>query len=121
MGDDAPFPGPEEATPNVLSPDVDPLNASLYTPADTVPPTVEGCTIKHEAENADNGEHSSDVLSRWGFALFLVMFLVFAALVITLVTLDQPLVIAVGVPAALSAVALGVLTRLAILARRRRG
>jgi hypothetical protein len=52
--------------------------------------------------------------------LYLVLFVVFAAVVVLLVAQGQSLIAAVGVPATLSAVALGVLTRLSGLARRRR-
>jgi hypothetical protein len=60
-------------------------------------------------------------LPGWWAALFLIMFLVFAALVVVLVAQGQNLALAVGVPATLSGVALAALTRLATLARRRRG
>lgn len=51
-------------------------------------------------------------------AVFLIVFLIFASIVLALVALGQNLAVAVGVPTSLSAVALGVLSKLGMLARR---
>lgn len=60
-----------------------------------------------------------EALPWWWVVLFLIMFVVFAGVVVVLVAQGQSLPIAVGVPATLSAVVLGALSRLAVLARRR--
>jgi len=64
--------------------------------------------------------HPTDRLP-WGqLVVFLIVFLIFASIVLGLVVLGQNLAVAVGVPASLSAVALTVLSQLGMLTRRNR-
>ena len=73
-----------------------------------------------EAKDAASPMHPTDRLP-WGqLVVFLIVFLIFASIVLGLVVLGQNLAVAVGVPASLSAVALTVLSQLGMLTRRNR-
>ncbi|MEV4364582.1 hypothetical protein [Nonomuraea sp. NPDC049625] len=82
----------------------------------TPPPALDTTT----AAGSEAGS-SSDPQWRWWFALFLITFILFTVVVLVLLAQGQDLMVAVGVPASLSGLALGVLSRLAVLARRRDG
>ncbi|WP_327591259.1 hypothetical protein OHA25_61140 (plasmid) [Nonomuraea sp. NBC_00507] len=108
--------GPAGGSGAVLEPVAPPEKAPVSATGQPVPQQPSPEAAAHASTGAST---PVEKLPWWWFVSFLIIFGMFSALVVVLVANGQPLPVALGVPGALSAAALGVLSWLRRLAHRR--